>query len=161
MASALCCGHTRLPAHSQFITQHVKKRSRTAFGMDPVWIWPPGLPLSCTYLTAHWLYLHIAKLTSALQWAHMASLNLTVYSPACFIVDSLFFLFSFISIVFFILLIVYNNKKRRCGLRDTRAEEKVCTRCYMQLRCAVSRIARRVDWFERRDHARSSSSCMK
>ena len=31
----------------------------------------------------------------------------------------------------------------------------------MQLRCALGKIARRVDWFERRDHAMSSSCCMK
>jgi hypothetical protein len=26
----------------QLLFLHVKSRSRTAFGMDPVWIWPPG-----------------------------------------------------------------------------------------------------------------------
>jgi hypothetical protein len=60
------------------------------------------------------------------------------------------------SIIVFLLLL-FTIKKRRCGLRDTRAEEKVCTRFYMQLRCAVDKIARRSDWATQPDDPRSSS----
>ena len=95
-------------------------------------------------------------MASALLWTHMASLNLTVYFPYV-LLSTVYSVYSFISTVFLILLIVYNNKKRRCGLRDTRAEEKVCTRCYMQLRCAVDKIARRSDRATQPDDPRSSS----
>ena len=86
--SVVPSGNVHIASHArasswQLLFLHVKSRSRTVLGWIPYLIWPPGVPLSCTYCTqsptapAHQNGVRVEL------WVHTASGPLTVYYPAC------------------------------------------------------------------------------